>query len=322
MLLRADLHRAFDKRRFTFLPKKQCTLVTHVFESESLRAIYHNVALNTTYNAPEYLFARFAWTILPLVKQFLRRRRNRLLLVQGKPQWANPDQCSDYADPPNHKSESASPRKGSSRRCSPTKSRSPSKRSREEMETDGLAQDHKLDPRAGDQDSLSLPTKRQRQPNTILPYAIPAPALPYPQHQPSALLDGSRVPGPPEARSLTLAPSHSLPRFSAHPDGASASMTTPQKTSSHSDLSDPFRSLTYEDDEQQWMTCRDLRAMTTLQLLKERERSDPRGHWEKEEAWLDGILSSGGALDSSEIKRWQYVNGEEVDYPLVGDDGR
>ncbi|KAI4115050.1 MAG: hypothetical protein LQ345_004282 [Seirophora villosa] len=320
MLLRADLHRAFDNRRFTFLPKKECTLVTHVFESESLRVIYHNVALNTSYNAPEYLFARFAWTILPLVKQFLRRRRNRLLLVQGRPQWANPDQC--YADPPKDKSESASPRKGSSRRCSPTKSRSPSKRSWEEMETEAFAQDHELDPRAADQDSLSMPTKRQRQPNIILSCAIPAPALPYPQYQPSALPDGSRVPWPPEARSLALAPRHSPPWFSAAPDGASASVTTPQKISSHSNLSDPFCSLTYQDDEQQWMTCRDLRAMTTLRLLKERERSDPRGHWEKEEAWLEGILSSGGALDSSEIKRWQYVNGEEVDYPGVGNDGR
>ncbi|KAI4090079.1 MAG: hypothetical protein LQ344_004950 [Seirophora lacunosa] len=160
MLLRADLHRAFDKRRFTFLPKKECTLVTHIFESESLRDIYHNVALNTTYNAPEYLFARFAWTILPLVKQFLRRRRNRLLLGQGKPQWPIPDQCSDYADPPKDKSESASPRKGSSRRCSPTTSRGPSKCSREEMETEAFAQDHELDLRAGDQDPLSMPTKR------------------------------------------------------------------------------------------------------------------------------------------------------------------
>ncbi|KAL8905276.1 MAG: hypothetical protein Q9207_002747 [Kuettlingeria erythrocarpa] len=124
MLLRADLHRSFDKRRFTFLPKKPGAVVTHVLESESLRDIYHNVELNTIYIAPEYLLARFAWTLLPLLKGFLRRGQRRLLLVQGQAQWTSPTECLEMADP-SPKSRSASPTK---------KNRSPSKRSRAETE--------------------------------------------------------------------------------------------------------------------------------------------------------------------------------------------
>ncbi|KAL9597960.1 MAG: hypothetical protein Q9219_004791 [cf. Caloplaca sp. 3 TL-2023] len=324
MLLRADLHRAFDKRRFTFLPKKELALVTHVFESESLRSFHHNVELNTTYIAPEYFFARFAWTIFPSVKQFLRRNRDRFLLVQDKPQWADPYQCLEYADPSKDKSESASPRKGSPRKSSPTKGRSPSKRPWEEMEAQAPNQDDGQKSQASGQGLRNMSLKRRRrQGNTVSPFSTSAPALPLPQSKSSGLPDGTEALGEPEARSFTLAPSHSLPISQAHHlDQVATTITTthPEASINASTLDSPHPS-TDEDDGQCWMTNRELRALTASQLLQERKRSDPHGHWEKEEAWLDGILRNGGALDRSEIKRWQYINGEEVDYGMIMTDG-
>ncbi|KAL8974705.1 MAG: hypothetical protein Q9197_001074 [Variospora fuerteventurae] len=177
MLLRADLHRSFDKRRFTFLPKKQGAVVTHVLESESLRDVYHNVELNTTYVAPEYFFARFAWTLLPLLQDFLRGGQPRLLLIQGQPQWTSAAECSNLANPPS-KLLSGSPTK---------KSRSPTKRTRADMEDgqDYASQD------SGDEtisdDAMDEPqyhcAKRARRGRSPTPRQATAAQLP-PSHRP------------------------------------------------------------------------------------------------------------------------------------------
>lgn len=59
------------------------------------------------------------------------------------------------------------------------------------------------------------------------------------------------------------------------------------------------------------MPFRERIAIITSHLRKERARSDIHRHWEKEEAWYDGLLRHGGALDSSEIERWRCVRGED-----------
>lgn len=319
MLLRADLHRAYDKRRFTFLPKKPSTLVTHVFESESLRDIYHIVELNVTYNAPEYHFARFAWTILPLVKDFLLRYRWRLLLVQGEAQMASPDECLDYANPPKEKSESVSPRKfsspkkGGSRRGSPTKPRSPSKRSHQEMETEmeAVVLDDRPESQA-DQGSRQTSPKRARQ-TGIAPFDTgTAPVFNPTQHGPSALQDGGgEAQWPQDTDSLPLAPSHSLPALPAHYHNEHES--SPEEESSQAETWNSSPPST-EHEHHQWMPWRKLRAMATSHLDKERARADTK-HWEKEQAWYDGILRNGGGLDSSLIERYRYSRGDDdADY--------
>ncbi|KAL9025795.1 MAG: hypothetical protein Q9196_005448 [Gyalolechia fulgens] len=194
MLLRADLHRSFDKRRFTFPPKREGIMVTHIFASESLRDIYHNVELNTTYIAPQYYLARFAWTILPSLRPFLRSGQPRLLLIQGEAQWASPAACSALADPP-PKSRSASPTK---------KSRSPTKRSASQMEEGDFASQSSKDDLAPDDITFHSylhqakrarrgrsPTPRQNT-NTQVPQsdrllALPRPGdyLPSPEPVPS-----------------------------------------------------------------------------------------------------------------------------------------
>ncbi|KAH7111094.1 hypothetical protein B0J11DRAFT_498739 [Dendryphion nanum] len=88
LLLRTDLHIAFDKPKFVFFPKpssdpKKPQYVTHIVEaSAELEFLYHNRALHSLYSSAETLFSRFAWSIFPLVDGFLTcRERRRLLLT-------------------------------------------------------------------------------------------------------------------------------------------------------------------------------------------------------------------------------------------------
>ncbi|KAJ9199091.1 hypothetical protein DTO166G4_7368 [Paecilomyces variotii] len=90
ILLRSDIHTSFDYRRFTFVPKPRCTASTdlrdggnearayaiHIFcspDPHELTSLYHNVTLQLlTGVAPEYLFARFAWTIFQFIPIFVQ----------------------------------------------------------------------------------------------------------------------------------------------------------------------------------------------------------------------------------------------------------
>ncbi|PVH91208.1 hypothetical protein DM02DRAFT_706327 [Periconia macrospinosa] len=88
LLLRTDLHIAFDKPKFVFVPKPSSDMekprfVIHLVEaSAELEFLYHNRALHPLYSSVETLFARFAWSIFPLLDAFLTcRERRRLLLA-------------------------------------------------------------------------------------------------------------------------------------------------------------------------------------------------------------------------------------------------
>ncbi|KAH8712037.1 hypothetical protein GQ44DRAFT_625931 [Phaeosphaeriaceae sp. PMI808] len=90
LLLRTDLHIAFDKPKFVFVPKPSADpekpkLVTHLVEaSAELEYLYHNRALHSLRSSVETLFARFAWSIFPLLDTFLTcRARRRLLLANN-----------------------------------------------------------------------------------------------------------------------------------------------------------------------------------------------------------------------------------------------
>ncbi|KAK1762142.1 hypothetical protein QBC33DRAFT_462078 [Phialemonium atrogriseum] len=85
-------------------PAPTQALVVHVFNpttSGQLQVLYHNRAVHglSTVVEPEFLFARFAWTILsPSVsRHFLpQARSSRLLLLRGSgdaPKSADPDRC-------------------------------------------------------------------------------------------------------------------------------------------------------------------------------------------------------------------------------------
>ncbi|KAB2100127.1 hypothetical protein AG0111_0g11654 [Alternaria gaisen] len=88
MLLRADLHIAFDKPRFVFVPKPSgdngvMRLVLHLLEpSAELEHLYHNRELHPSDVGGEMLFARFAWTLFPLLEAFLSCKEDRRLTVR------------------------------------------------------------------------------------------------------------------------------------------------------------------------------------------------------------------------------------------------
>ena len=88
LLLRADLHLAFDKPKFVLVPKpspdpEHPQIVVHLLEaSPELEYLYHNRRLQSVCSSIQMLFARFAWTVFPLLKGFLVcRERRRLLLT-------------------------------------------------------------------------------------------------------------------------------------------------------------------------------------------------------------------------------------------------
>ncbi len=95
ILLRADLHIAFDNPKFVFVPKpsslRSPQLVTHLVEaSGELEHLYHNRLLQPMRSSIDLLFARFAWTILSFLESFLiGRERRRLLLVKDNMDSSN-----------------------------------------------------------------------------------------------------------------------------------------------------------------------------------------------------------------------------------------
>ncbi|MCJ1396625.1 hypothetical protein MMC18_009516 [Xylographa bjoerkii] len=88
MAMRADIHRAFDDCKFAIVRKKGCW-VTHFLETTyELGALYHNRPVEVMGGvAPEFILARYAWAILPLVKPFMEQGPSRLVKVR--------EQCND-----------------------------------------------------------------------------------------------------------------------------------------------------------------------------------------------------------------------------------
>ncbi|TWU70888.1 hypothetical protein ED733_001154 [Metarhizium rileyi] len=101
--LRVDLHRIFDDRAFAFVPKldedgHQHTVI-HFFsttnDSGDAALKYHNRKTHSLDSAaPQFLFARFAFTVFAYIKDFiLRGERRRIAVVQrgidshGSPAW-------------------------------------------------------------------------------------------------------------------------------------------------------------------------------------------------------------------------------------------
>lgn len=120
LLLRADIHRAFDKFQFVFVPKADGVLVTHVLASVSeLCNLYHNTTLHQLGAGPQFLFTRFAWAIFPCLAAFLQKGERRLLKLASEQteRWVDADECFDISSNTFDRSKVA----GKSKSASPTK---------------------------------------------------------------------------------------------------------------------------------------------------------------------------------------------------------
>ena len=118
--LRSDLHHAWDRKKFTFVPKQTekdgSKVVLHCWDEEMATG-YHNIPLQG-FVRREFLLARFAWTLLPraLSKFLLATKESLMLWIRddhGKlvPQKRTAEQCSAIAYAPVPRSTSPKERK-------------------------------------------------------------------------------------------------------------------------------------------------------------------------------------------------------------------
>jgi len=125
MLLRADLHSIFDARTFAIVPKtaqdqENPTFVVHVVLSDvssEIVQLYHDVPLQPlTGLAIEFLFARFAWTVIPYANTFLGGGVPRALRVRDgtayKTQTFSAPKCAELGKPSPSGSTTPKKRKG------------------------------------------------------------------------------------------------------------------------------------------------------------------------------------------------------------------
>ncbi|KAF8241798.1 hypothetical protein K440DRAFT_568058, partial [Wilcoxina mikolae CBS 423.85] len=78
--LQKDLHSAFDRSIFVFVPKGAAFYVHLLVRTPDFCPIYHNREVSglTTAVSPQFLFARFAWAIFPFAKAFIKRSGTRI----------------------------------------------------------------------------------------------------------------------------------------------------------------------------------------------------------------------------------------------------
>ncbi|POS68784.1 hypothetical protein DHEL01_v212821 [Diaporthe helianthi] len=90
-VLRADIHTWLDSRGWTIVPKEN-RYIAHVLDparAPEFFSWFHNVELGLSGGSPatEYLFARFAWTVIQLVKPFVMSPSPRAVVrVQADPE--------------------------------------------------------------------------------------------------------------------------------------------------------------------------------------------------------------------------------------------
>ncbi|KAF4614390.1 hypothetical protein G7Y89_g15346 [Cudoniella acicularis] len=83
LLLRADLHKAFDDRKFCLFPKDGQGFVVHILQTApDLRLLYHNTRVTIPQCEVNYVFARFAWSIFPSLTGFLTSTQKPRLVVR------------------------------------------------------------------------------------------------------------------------------------------------------------------------------------------------------------------------------------------------
>jgi HNH endonuclease len=110
VLLRPDVHKIWDSKKFTIIPRlsgEVSALVVHVFGrncSDEVVRLYHDVKLQPVFGVKlELLHARFAWTLFSCyVEEFLKQDVKRWLRVRNEngsyeSRLCSPQECRDYA---------------------------------------------------------------------------------------------------------------------------------------------------------------------------------------------------------------------------------
>lgn len=78
--LRGDIRTAFNRGDFTILPKCGSYYIHFLRRTGDYGNLYHNRKSYDIKVGPEFLFAHFAWTILPMASTFARRAGTHILV--------------------------------------------------------------------------------------------------------------------------------------------------------------------------------------------------------------------------------------------------
>lgn len=115
LLLRADLHRGFDKGDFVFVPKKRSIVVHALQPYPETRLLYHNTELLRLSVPAEFLLTRLAYSLFPMIEGFLMAGSGHKLLLLAdseEPSRVSTMDCWKYTKQA-ERSRPSSPRKGS-----------------------------------------------------------------------------------------------------------------------------------------------------------------------------------------------------------------
>lgn len=82
LAMRADIHRAFDDCKFILTRKRGEWAIHFLEQTYDLGRMYHNQTVKLVGVSPEFLLARFAWAIFPLVKAFVEQGPERVVKVR------------------------------------------------------------------------------------------------------------------------------------------------------------------------------------------------------------------------------------------------
>ena len=305
ILLRADLHKAFDDIKFVFVPKKETpseptskiAYVLHILNhSTEITKLYHNVQLQASEKlVPQFLLARLALSIFPLFGGFLLNSKipRKIMTQSGGIHEANPAECQSYTSQVGARSRPASPEKGSA-------ASSPKRRRLDDLqEEEGnyTSSDHR-NKRA----RISIPADEEvilspaSGPNNIQLNALPTPCFQdqsgnseQQEQTANALIDLENPPAPSQ-------PSTFLRR--GNDDQAN---TSDSANSAYTPAEDPLD----HDEEGRYY------KMRTAALAAERERSDRDGVYKKELEWAQKELMR-KECDPASIRKLYEICGYEI----------
>jgi hypothetical protein len=283
MLLRADLHIAFDKPRFVFVPKpsdgRGIRLVFHLLgSSDEYEHYHHNRELHESKVSAELLFARFAWTLFPLLGAFLSCKEDRRLTLRIlthnqmlSRRFFSAADCERFSQPTSRK-----------------RSQSPKKR-----KPDGDVPD------SAPVDGAVVHTRANR------PAALPNPRKRTNTSENNSIFPPDHPRGRTKRRKPSPCPALSLP---------SSSTPTPSSSHSPSSSSEPFFQLEHAEVSCAIASSISAPAISDLVqqwLLNERLRSDHEHKWMQDSIWADQVWA-GKSLAGHEVKRWLELSGCEV----------
>jgi hypothetical protein len=287
LLLRADLHIAFDKPDFVFVPKPaedSREFVIHVIEPlQELESLYHNRELQSIQVSLEMLFTRFAWTIFPLLADFL----------VGPPRWLRLTTTIDDDMGNEMSSLVLAPTEQSKEFLRQARNSTGRKRKRDEDATEEAECLAEEEDATEETESLGEEEEATEEANSLHEKedATEAKSL------------GEEEDATEEAKSLH-GKEDATEAKSLHQEGQQ------QPQNHHQDSRESSHGSLLSEREIQALYKR-LIPLQQEWIERERKRSDRDKSWEKEMAWAKRVYDNKILLGRHNAKRWLEYNGEE-----------